>query len=162
MTNANIQNLRIKADEAKAHEQALFTEADALPGKIAQAAREDVQARAQAAREGGAVLAVASEVPNLQERMAELRYELWATQLYAAEAAAQLYAEEENNARAKEPAAIRALKDASRELEAAQDKHVKAMGAAGGPERVASYARSQRLEAEERIKDLEAKYPLDA
>jgi chromosome segregation ATPase len=159
MTNAKIEQLRKKANEARAHEQALYEETDALPGKIAQAAREDVQAKAQAAREGGAVMAVASEIPALQERMGALRYELWATQLYAAEAAAQLYAEEENNARAKEPAAIRALKDASRELEAAQDKHVKAMGAAGGPERVASYARSQRLEAEARIKDLEASYP---
>jgi chromosome segregation ATPase len=162
MTNANIQQLRVKADEAKAHEQALFTEADALPGRIAQAAREDVQAKAQAAREGGAVTATASETQALQERMSALRYELWATRLYAAEAAAQLHAEEETSARAEEPAALRALKDATAKLEAAQAEHVRATGAAGGPDRKASHARRQRLEAERRIKDLEARYPLDA
>jgi hypothetical protein len=159
MTNANIEQLRIKAAEAKAHEQALFTEADALPGKIAQAAREDVQAKAQAAREGGAVTATASETQALQNRMAELRYELWATRLFAAEAAAQLHAEEEAAANAEVPRVMRELKDATSKLEAAQAEHVKAVGAAGGPDRRASHARRQRLEAEQRIKDLEAKYP---
>ncbi len=157
--NTKIEQLRIKANEARAHEQALYEEADALPGKIAQAAREDVQAKAQAAREGGAVLAVASEVPNLQERMSALRYELWATQLFSAEAAKQLHAEEEAAALADEPRVMAELRRAQAAHEAADRRHGEAMNAAGGPERVASYARSQRLEAEARIKDLEAKYP---
>ncbi len=37
--NENIERLRLKAAEAQAQEQALFTEASSLPGKIAQAAR---------------------------------------------------------------------------------------------------------------------------
>jgi hypothetical protein len=164
MTNANIEQLRKKADEAQAHEQALFTEADALPGLIAEAAREDVQARAAMAREGGAVATAvkASEVPALQDRMASLRYELWATQLFAAECAKQLHAEEEAAALAEEPAVMRELKAAQAAHEAADHRHGLAMNAAGGPERKANYARRQLLEAEERIKALEAKYPADA
>ncbi len=161
MTNAKIEQLRIKANEARAHEQALFLESDALPGRIAAAARADVQAKAQAAREGGAVATAvkASAVPELQDRMSALRYELWATQLFSAEAAKQLHAEEEAAAKAEEPAVMRELKDAQAHFEAAARRHGEAMNRAGGPERVASYARSQRLEAEERIKDLEARYP---
>ncbi len=159
MSNTNIENLRKKAAEAQAHEENLFTEASELPGKIAQAAREDVQARAAMAREGGAVTATASETQALQNRMAELRYELWATRLYSAEAAAQLHAAEEAAAKAEEPRVMAELRAATSKLEAAQAEHVKATGAAGGPDRKASHARRQRLEAEQRIKDLEAKYP---
>jgi hypothetical protein len=159
MSNTNIENLRKKASEAQSHEQAIFLESDALPGRIAEAARADVQAKAQAARAGGAVTAVASEVPALQDRMASLRYELWATQLFAAECAKQLHAEEEAVALADEPRVMRELKVAQAAHEAADRRHGEAMNDAGGPERRASYARRQLLEAEERIKDLEAKYP---
>lgn len=159
MTNANIENLRKKSAEAKAHEEALSIESSELPGKIAQAAREDVTAKARAAREGGAVTAVASEVPALQDRMSALKYELWATRLFAAECAKQLHAEEEKAAKADEPRVMRELKDATARLEASQKHHLTAMGAAGGPDRRASYARRLLLAAEQRIKDLEAKYP---
>lgn len=157
--NTKIEQLRIKAAEAQSHEQALYEEADALPGKIAQAAREDVQAKAQAAREGGVVTAVASEVPVFQNRMAELRYELWATRLFAAECSKQLHAEEEAAALAEEPAVMAELKKAEAAHEAADRRHGEAMFAAGGPERKANYARRQLLEAEQRIKELESSYP---
>jgi hypothetical protein len=159
MSNTNIQNLRVKAAEAQAHEEALYEEASNLPGLIAQAAREDVQAKAQAAREGGAVTAVASEVPALQDRMGTLKYELWATRLFAAECAKQLHAAEEAAALAEEPAVMRELKAAQAAHEAADRRHGLAMNAAGGPERKANYARRQLLEAEQRIKDLESSYP---
>jgi hypothetical protein len=163
MTNdTKIEQLRQKANEAKAHEEALFLESDALPGLIAQSARADVQAKAQAAREGGAVMSVSSEVPALQDRMAELRYELWATRLFAAECSKQLHAEEEAAALAEEPRVMAELRRAQAAHEAADRRLGLAMNAAGGPERKANYSRRQKLEAEARIKDLEAKYPADA
>lgn len=158
--NTKVEQLRQKAAEAQSHEQALFLEADALPGLIAQAAREDVQAKAAAAREGGSVeLAVESEVPALQERHSTISYELWATRLFAAECDRQLYAAEEAAALASEPAAMAELRAAQKHAEAAARRHGEAMNAAGGPERKANYARRQLLEASQRIKDLESSYP---
>ncbi len=78
-TGTSIEELLNALKASKAHEQELALEVDSLPEKIKDAARQDAQRKAQAAREGGAGAEVAaageiSEVPDLRRREDELPY----------------------------------------------------------------------------------------
>ncbi len=59
-------------------------EVDSLPEKIKEAARQDARSKAGAARNGEDIAAVASEVPQLRQREAELPFLRWSASIRTA------------------------------------------------------------------------------
>ncbi len=73
----NIAELEKARSDASRQERSLAQEVDSLPEKIKEAARQDARSKAGAARNGEDIAAVASEVPQLRQREAELPFLRW-------------------------------------------------------------------------------------
>lgn len=162
MTNAQtIEGLRIEVLEAKEREEALALEATELPGRISAAAREDVRAKAQQARETGNVsmATLASDLPALEDRKATISYELWASKLYRAEVQKDLHAAEEQAAYAEIPAVQASLDRAVAEVQKAEEAKKKSAYDLRVAERKQDNARRYRRAAEAEIGALEAEFP---
>jgi chromosome segregation ATPase len=155
----NIASLKAAVREASNHERELALEVDNLPNKIQEAAHQDAANRARAAREGGAVAAVESEIPALREREQALPFLRWDAGIRHAALEVELYATQQADQERKRDHAAFGIEELRLDADEANRKYnekASAVQAAEGAASRLSYARSV---AEKRLFSLEQEYP---
>ncbi len=155
----NIASLKAAVREASNHERQLALEVDAMPSKIQEAAHRDVANRARAAREGGAVAAVESEIPALREREQALPFVRWDASIRHAALEVELYATQQADQERKRDQAAFGIEGLRLDADEANRKYgekANAVQAAEGAASRMSYARSV---AEKRLASLEQQHP---
>ncbi len=163
-TGTSTEELLNALKASKAHERELALEVDELPEKIKEAARQDAQRKAQAAREGGAGAEVAaasdlSEVPDLRRREDELPYLRWSQSVRTAAIEVELEGALQDEYRQRYENARVLLPDAQIAADQAAKRLSKIRLEVHTSERGADYHGSQSRLAEKRLDALEAAYP---
>ncbi len=161
---SSIPDLENAVRESKKLERELALEVDTLPEKIKDAARQDAQRKAQAAREGGAGAEVAaasdlSEVPDLRRRADELPYLRWSQSVRTAAIEVELEGALQDEYRQRYETARVLLPDAQKDADEAAKRLSKIRLEVHTSERGADHHGSASRLCEKRLDALEAAYP---
>lgn len=155
------EDLKNDLRAAEQRQRDLAQEAIDLPEKIREASRRAVRERADSARAGGAVLAVASEseISELQDRQEQLPFEIWAQRIVVAELHRDLHEAELQDAEAESHWASTAFADAQREAEEAEKRRGEAYARSSSAGARVDRLRRQIKESRKIVAEIENNYP---
>jgi hypothetical protein len=164
LKKTTIPDLENAVRESQKLERELALEVDSLPEKIKDAARQDAQRKALAAREGGTGAAVAaadeeSEVPQLRRREDELPYLRWSQSVRTAAIQVELEDLFEKEYSQGYETAVLLLPDAQIAADEAAQRLSKIRLEVHQCERGAFFHGAESRLAKKRLDELEAAYP---
>lgn len=159
----NENNTMEQLEQARQQYAALLTEQGNLDVTRREAFSQDHEARLEAARNGGSVIAAfasrKSKLKEVQEREEALPYEVYAARLLVAELERQNAIEQAPEADAEVERTRKAVRPADEEFEKAKAKHEAVHAAYGTALAIRGSLEAQKAQAESELRSLERQVP---